>query len=260
MGNHSLFLLLDNPPRLRIFDTRRWTVHNRIETTFYFSSDHKASPYFQLWLESHSFTPSMDELITAPFYPDPSQYALALNTGGPGGCYAVNTMLFLRLVRGREGKDVMWEEWAPCTFQISVDEDRIKFIRVSGCRLFLVETGEGNSAATFDDPDGHGRPRITDPVHLRIYDFSHAGRAKHLVHVADGTRIGVGPRQILPSSVSVLSWEHNEIRDTAVRCGSISFCIVSFSSPTGSQLNLGFGSGFLSRMTHSTKSQIPLAL
>ena len=172
----------------------------------------------------------------------------------------VDTMLLLRLAWEREGEDIMWKEWVPYTFQIPVDEDRIRFPRVSGCRLFLVETGEGDSTATFDDPDGHGRPRVTDPVRLRIYDFSHAGRAKHLVRVPDGTRIGVGPRQISPSSVWVLPWERNDIRDAVVVCGGISFWVVSFSSPARSQLNLGFGSVFLSRTTHLTKSQIPLAL
>ena len=231
MDEHSLLLLSDHyrgdPLRLHIFDTEQGTIDNPIQTTFYFSPDRGATPYFRLSTESCGHIPSPDELTTAPFYSDPSQRILTFYPGELGGCYVVYTELLLKLARERKGQNVGWKEWAPRTFWIPVGEDRLELIRVSWCRLFFVETGNEDNVVLYGD---YNRPRFDGPAHLRMYDFSHTGRVRHL-HVADETRAGVGPRRISPSLVWVLPWNCSNVWDVTIGHDNIVFCIVSFLSP-----------------------------
>jgi hypothetical protein len=190
VNEHFLAVLFGSgrgdPPRLQIIDTEQGTTMKPIQTSFFFSTAYLEAPYPRLLIEPCGHVPSPDELMTAPFYPDCSQRILAFYFGMYGTCHTINADLLLELAREQEGQDVGWDEWGAHT--IEVDSEALGIldqICVSGCRIFC--TMSNNT----DNVDG-------DSTYLRMYDFSHGGRAKHL-HTLDEEREGRGKRRLSPS-------------------------------------------------------------
>jgi hypothetical protein len=215
----------EDPPRLQIFDTKQATITEPTRTSFFFPTAYMNAPTLSLSSEPCGHIPSPDELMTAPFYSDPSQRILSLYFGQYDACFAVNAELLLGLAREREGQDVGWEEWGAHTIEIG-GLNRLAHIWVSGCRLFCILS---------DDVYGE------DLLRLQIYDFSHAGRAKHL-RTLDSVSEGGGTRWISPSLHGYgLPWGVLDLWDVTVGHDSIFFCVVSIliPTPTSSRLNGG---------------------
>ena len=171
VNEYSLVVLSDpkkgDPPQLQIFDTEQ---RKPKRTSLSFPTTFSAAPDLRLSLEPSSHIPSPDELVTAPFYPDDSQRILAVYFGRGSSCYLINTELLLRLARKRKGQGVGWDEWCAHAIEVHVgDPETVSQISASGCRLFCTVS---------DDMDG--------PFYLRIYDFSHASRAKYLRAPGEG--------------------------------------------------------------------------
>ena len=201
-------------PRFHVFDTKQGTDMKPTQTTFYLSSAHDAHRFLYFTTEPCGHVPSPDELMTAPFYSDPDQRILALRYKEPDECFVINVELLLELAREREGQGVMWDEWAAHTVEVQVGElDLLDHIWVSGCRLYCTVSNEENDAESY----------------LRIYDFSYAGRFKHL-RTLDGTSGGRGSGQISQTSDGYkLPWHPGDFYYVTPVKGhdSIVFCVVS---------------------------------
>jgi len=151
--------------------------------------------------------------MIAPFYPDPSQRILALCYGPHGRCFVINVELFLELAREREGQYVKWEEWVTHTIEIQVEGDSFPgHIWVSGSQLYCTMCRlEGVDLSSS----------------LRIYDFSHAGRSKHL-RTLDRPNKSRGTREISPSLENYkLPWNPDDRVIPVKGHDSIVFSIVS---------------------------------
>lgn len=215
INEHPLALLLDagpgGPPQLQIFDTERGTSMTPIQTSFSLPPYLNESLILCPSLDPCGHIPSPGESMTVPFYPDRSQRILAFYSGQSGICYAINTELLLRLAREREGQDVGWGEWAAHTIEIRIGDPGVPWpICVSGCRLYCTALDEANDN------------------YLRIYDFSHAGRAKYLRII--GGPEGGGSRSISPSLDGYkLPWGSDVYCDAILttRHDNLVFCIVS---------------------------------
>ena len=155
-----------------------------IQTSFSFSTAYPTASYLGLSIEPCGHIPSPDELAAAPFYSDHSQRILVFYLGQYGTCHTINAELLLGLAQEGEGQDVGWDEWGIHTIEVHVRyRGGLGKIWVSGCRMFCTMSNGAD-----DD----------NPTYLRIYDFSHAGRAKHL-RTLDKAREGGGTRRLSPS-------------------------------------------------------------
>jgi hypothetical protein len=221
-----------DPPQLHIFDTEQRTTIEPIQTSFSLPTARQEAYDPCLLIEPCGHISSPDELITAPFYPDRSQRILAFNLGR--SCYAINAELLLKLAREREGQDVGWDEWGAHTIEVrGGDLCNLWQIWVSGCRLFCTVSNSRD-----DD----------DPSHMRIYDFSHAGRAKNLRTSGKAGKHG-RTRRISPSIDGYeLPWNSFNFCDAISTTGhdSIVFSVVS-SLTSCPQSSKGFISAALSR-------------
>ena len=222
MNEHSLVVQSDDRPegrpRLDIFDTNQGTDGKPTQTSFYLSTIHDVARFSYLVSEPCGHVPSPDELMTAPFYPDPTQRILALCYNSPGRCFVINVELLLELAREREGQYVGWEEWVLHTIEVQVGPP--DHIWVSGCQLYCTVSDVAD-----EEND--------ESSHLQIYDFSHAGRSKHL-HTLNGAAESGGTRQISPALDGYkLPWNAGDFRYVSPIKGhdTIAFFIVSvFSS------------------------------
>ena len=230
IDEHSLVVLSDpeegGPPQLQIFDTEQ---ENPTQTSLFLPTTCQDTSIMCLSLETCGNIPSQDELTAAPFYPDYSQRILAVYFGQKGPCYVINVELLLKLVQEREGQDVGWSRWGSHTIEAHVGgPDNHSHVWVSGCRLFC----------TVSDGVNGGRDASN---YLRMYDFSHAGRAEYLHTLGEATE-GGGVRRISPSlDGRKLPWNSANFCGEYVTIGhdSIAFWIVSIPIflPTSSQLN-----------------------
>ncbi|KAF9643840.1 hypothetical protein BDM02DRAFT_3191141 [Thelephora ganbajun] len=217
VDEHWLALFLGSwkrdPSRLLIFDTERGSIMNPIETSFFFSSAYPKAPTWYISSEPCSHTPSPDELMTAPFYSDPSQRILAMYFGRCDACHIINIEQLLELAREQVYQEVEWEEWRTHAVEVPVgEEDCIGHIWVSGCRLFCtVSDGLGSEGDALS--------------YLRVYGFGHAGRAKHL-HALDRASEDGGTRWISPIlEEHELPWDILGFYDVTVGHDSILFCV-----------------------------------
>ena len=213
-------------PHLHIFDTKQETIMKPTQTSFSLFFPHEAAFFSQFASEPCGHVLSPVELMIAPFYPDPSQRILALSYRVHGKCHVINVELLLELAKEREGQHVMWEEWIAHTIEVQLG-DLLGHTWVSGCRLYCTMSsfvGGGDGVES----------------HLRIYDFSHAGRSKHL-RTLDAPGGGRGTREISPSLDGYkLPWNPDSLVAPVGGHDSIVFYPVSIraSPSTGSQLEL----------------------
>ena len=196
--------------QLHVFDTECRKTAEPTCTSFSFPNN-SGSGTHSLFSEPCSHSPSPDELMAAPFYPDPSQRILAFDLGG-AKLFVVNTEFLLELARKWQGLCVEWcEEW--CTSMVSVQRSNISHhIWVSGCRLFRIVEVDG------------------EPSYLQVYDFSPRSRAKNL-NGPDGMSGGERKRCV-SSGVGLywLPWNLLEVRGASLTVGhdSMVFFVVSF--------------------------------
>ena len=165
--------------QLQVFDTECKMGLEPIETSFYFSlSDPGIDPYScSLLSEPCSHAPSPDELMTAPFYPNPSQCILVLFASS-FWYFVINMELLLELTQKWGGQRVEWDQSIEIISSGSCVSD---CTWISGCRLFYILPGEVDDSLNY----------------LQIYDFSHASHAKNL-NVIKGKR-----EQLMSSSISL---------------------------------------------------------
>ena len=209
-----------------ILDTKPETITKPTQTSFSLSSAYEWTSFSHFTSEPCGHIPSLDELLIAPFYPDPSQRILVLCYRQQGRSYVINVELLLELAREREGQYVIWEEWVTHTIEVQIESGSLlSHIWVSGCQLYCTM---------------FRREGVNILSYLRIYDFSHAGRSKHL-HTLDRPNRGRGTRGISPSLEGYkLPWNPDPHVIPVKGHDSIVFCIVSILvfSYTGSQLEL----------------------
>ena len=99
----------------------------------------------------------------APFYQDPTQRIVVLDTNSYSHDLVVRVTVFLELFEDREGTEIGWDEWKHHVVMPSTDlKDMCHIFEISGCRLFFV-----SSTGTSWD------------CQIRICDFSMQGRAKY---------------------------------------------------------------------------------
>ncbi|KAF9643654.1 hypothetical protein BDM02DRAFT_1374405 [Thelephora ganbajun] len=217
INEHSFVVLSESwqgdPPQLHIFDTEQGTVLGSIQTSFAFSTIHR-EVLLCLSSEPCGYVPSPDELTTAPFYSDPSQRILALRIGGYGW-HGISLELLLGFARERQGQNIGWDEWR--AYIIGVQTGKIRnfdYIWVSGCRLFCT---------VYDGTDDGGNALY----YLRIYDFSHAGRARYLRTL--GRPSPNGPTKLISPRLYGyrLPWYCRHLRNATPTTGhdSIVFCV-----------------------------------
>lgn len=200
------------PPHLYVFNTKCETTPSPVKASFSFSSAHVTFPT-HLLSEPCGYTPSPDELATAPFYPDPSHRILAVGVENRWW-YVINAELLLELARERRGQNVGWDEWRTRCIPVSVkDLAGINSIWVSGCRLFCaVSRGTDGSQA-----------------YLRIHDFNRACRAKNL-DTPSGIGMGGRSRETSPDlNEYQLPWNASDLRRGTMTTAhdSIILCVVS---------------------------------
>ena len=61
--------------------------------------------------DTGGYKPSPQEILTAPFYPEPSQRILALSTEPQKEFSIMRVETLLRFARERAGKEIRWEDW-----------------------------------------------------------------------------------------------------------------------------------------------------
>ncbi|KAF9649098.1 hypothetical protein BDM02DRAFT_1994345 [Thelephora ganbajun] len=128
------------------------------------------SPYFHnfrypcLLFERGAHKPPPAEDL-APFHHDPTQRIVALVMPQSFGYPLFRVGAFLKLLEGREGGEIEWDEWKTHVVIPSVnrgDQSDLIDIWVSGCRLLTITSANHS-------PD----------VQMGVYDFSMQGRAKY---------------------------------------------------------------------------------
>ena len=115
-------------------------------------------------------------MLSAPFYPDPSQRILAMSMDPFWGYYVMKVETLLRFAIERVGEDIQWEEWKTCLIETGPQQtlNAPRYLRswVSGFRLFSAFQALGD--------------RIYD---LRVHDFSPHGMAQFLHLTDDGRKV-----------------------------------------------------------------------
>ena len=120
--------------------------------------------YPSLSLEYGAHKPSPAE-ATAPFHQDPAQRIVILHPG-QHFCYLVLRIgALLESLESHEDSVIEWDDWKRYTLIPSgVSILKLKLARVSGCRLFVVNS------------DNVG----PYPQKMEVYDFSARGRVDYL--------------------------------------------------------------------------------
>lgn len=200
------------PPQLHVFNTRRGTFRNPVQTSFSLPYNHRGSP-LRLLSAPHGHLPFLDELNTAPFYSDPSQRITALNFGD-SQWFVINTGKLLELALVWEGKDIQWNKWEAKLVEVTIGRVFGRdCIRVSGCRLFCIAARSTDIRRSF----------------LRVLDFSHAGRTKELDEQGTTGNVETAREWSLSLDGYELPWLSHELYRTglAVAREGIVFCFVS---------------------------------
>ena len=192
------------PLRLLLLDTERVSSGTPVQTWFYPPTTY----YSWTWVtETAGYKPSPQDILTAPFYPEPSQRILAFSLGCERGMLVMKVETLLRLSRERAGEEVRWQEWEPYLLRLRtsllVDQLHVRSW-VSGFRLFHLYIVEG----------GRG-------CDLHVYDFSARGHMSSLCQPAGKDS------QVMYASVRRLPWEVMGIHEINFGHNSMVFQVVS---------------------------------
>lgn len=147
--------------------------------------------------------PSPQDILSAPFYPDPSQRILALFPEPWTGFYVTKVETLLKIARERAGEEIRWEEWNSYLIETTWGTHCSTTYHwgywVSGFRLF----------SSFVDWQDHHRSR-----NLRVYDFSPHASMKFLHQADDG-------RKLMHPSVAAfhLPWDNNDCDTRGINFG-----------------------------------------
>lgn len=194
-------------PQLHVFNTECRITLEPIQTSFSLPALPNVPSY--LLSEPCSHTPSQDELMAAPFYPDPSQQILAIC--GLFKCLVINIEQLLKHAQKWQGQCVELHGWGEIIELEIGDPCNYSGFQVSGCRLFYLVC----------DSIDHELP------FLQVHDFSHGGCARNN-EVSQGRREG---RVSLSAHVCShrLPWVTQQISglDFTVGHDSIILCVVS---------------------------------
>ena len=167
---------------------------------------------FESWawmMEAGGYKPSLQDVLHAPFYPDPSQRILALSLHPRKGFLVMRVETLLRLAREQAGGEIGWEEWNPYLIEASLGSSlyRSRYVQcwVSGCRLFRVSILQ-----------------VARGCSLHVYDFSAHARTKLL-------QPGDNGRQVMHPTVTAyrLPWSTIDICDASFGHDSVVFQVVS---------------------------------
>ena len=164
----------DAPPSLVVMDTRKVVERAPMKTVFHLSPHFANSGELSIQLEPGVHSAVLAE-SPAPFHQDPTQRIVVLRMESPPHHLVLQLGVLLKLLKGREGSEIGWDEWknavvVPCLGEECWD------IWVSGCRLF--------SARPMDD--------CRDSL-VKMYDFSYQGFANSL---SDEAPHGVGSPEL----------------------------------------------------------------
>lgn len=193
--------------RLLLLDIEQASSGTPVQTWFDGPVGH---PNWSWIIEANGYKPSPQDILTAPFYPEPSQRILAFYPEPKGTILAMKVETLLWLAKEKAGGEVRWQEWEPYLFDTLVESRlyRSHFVRswVSGFRLFHLSITWGNNVCDF-----------------RVYDFSTHGRMNSLRQPA-----GDGPRVVQPSARrSHLPWKAINICNISFGHDSMVFRVVS---------------------------------
>jgi len=183
------------PLGLLLLDTERAPPVVPTETWFYRSRPHRPS---YCSFELGGYQPSPQDILAAPFYPDPSQRILVLPVEAQSWFYVIKVETLLKLARERAGEGIEWEDWEPFLIRTATpgtpDATHDPRSWVSGFRLFSSSIAVGD-----------------DRLNLHVYDFSPHARMKFLHMAGDGCRV------VHPSVTAWrLPWDPFDICDISV--------------------------------------------
>ena len=150
------------------------------QTTFHLSPQFGDFGGPWLLLERCVHELSIEESL-APFYPDPAQRVVMLDTHGDIRYLAVSVGALLEF-KSRGGAKIGWDEWKSRVVvpRLEASGHRILDLWVSGCRLFHIFSTESS-------PDGQ----------MQVFDLSVRGLARYLSEEADQSLGGL--RYISPT-------------------------------------------------------------
>ena len=131
------------------------------QTTLHFSPQFEYPGEVFLRLEEGVHELSPEESL-APFYPDPVQRIVILETQGDIGYLVISVGALLELKRRGE-TEIRWDEWKCHVAVPRRVPNHPVALWVSGCRLFCISSTES-------DPG----------VQMQVYDLSPRGRAQYL--------------------------------------------------------------------------------
>ena len=195
------------PLRLLLLDTEQVSSGMPVQTWFHAPMAYRGWSWV---IEAGGHKPSPQDILTAPFYPDPSQRILAFSLGSGNGMSVMKVETLLRLSRERTGGKVQWKEWKPYLLETFLErEPHESDVRswVSGFRLFRLPAA------------------LDDTCDLYVYDFSARGRMSSLRQPAGNDR------QVRMYPSVRRCWKDINMCDTNVGHDSVVFLTVSvFSS------------------------------
>ena len=158
----------DGSQGLLLLDTERAYLMVPTQTRF---RGPASSHHWVCSFEAGGYKPTPQDILSAPFYPDPFRRILALSMGPGWGHHVMKVETLLRFAIERAGEEVQWEEWKPCLIEASPrgTPDAACYLGswVSGFRFFSAFIGLGD--CQYD---------------LRVHDFSPLAM-KNFLHLAD---------------------------------------------------------------------------
>jgi len=160
---------MDTSPRLVLLNTEQTTAGGAIpiQTTLYFGpSRHLDLDLGCFHLELGGHEPSLEESSLAPFYPDPSQWILAVKHDCES-IFVMKTETLLRLAQEWGDAALEWDQWRARVIEVRPGD--VKALWISGPRLFCM------SGTTFD----------LEGTRMDVYDFSAQASTRHLETITD---------------------------------------------------------------------------
>ena len=178
------------------------------QTTFHFGPlGHLGRGMVYLRIEQGSHRPSPEEILLAPFFPDPSQRLLAIELRNCGSAFVMKTEVLLRLAQEWGDVALEWEQWR--AHSIEVRPGDVSNLWISGPRLFCMTGPRGKR--------------------MDVYDFSPQASARHLETTTD--RDGMVQLFMRPSIQNYLPWHSLSPTVHCADCGHDSIVFLMVNAP-----------------------------